>query len=68
MKATFDKAADAAYIYFKSPLGKGEVKRTIAFEENVLLDFDKDNKLIGIEILNASKVIPKRGISELASA
>lgn len=57
MKATYDKEADAAYIYLKEKIGKGEIKNTISMNENIILDFDKDHKLIGIEILSASKVI-----------
>jgi len=67
MEVEFDKEADAAYIYFKSGLGKGEVKRTVSLDGNINLDFDSDDKLVGIEILNASKVVPKKGLVELAS-
>ena len=72
MKVTYDKEADAAYIYMKDKIGKGEVKSTISMNENALagrcpqtpsfrflLDFDANKKLIGIEILCASTVVPK---------
>jgi len=64
MKLKYDKEADAAYIYLKGNICAGEVKKTISTSENINLDFDKEQKLIGIEILNASKVMPKRIISE----
>ena len=68
MKATYDKEADAAYIYLKENIGKGEIKSTISMNENIILDFDKDKKLIGIEILSASKIIPTSSISTLQAA
>jgi uncharacterized protein YuzE len=58
MKITYDKEADAAYIYLKK-ISPGEVKETIELKENIVLDFDSEKKLIGIEILSASKVVPK---------
>lgn len=33
--------------------------RTVKLDKNVILDFYKKNKLIGIEILNASKTVPE---------
>jgi uncharacterized protein YuzE len=58
MKVTYDKEADAAYIYLKK-ISPGEVKETIELKENIVLDFNSERKLIGIEILSASKVVPK---------
>ena len=57
MKITLDKEADAAYIYFKE-ISDGEVANTISLNESVNIDFDKDGKTIGIEILDASKNLP----------
>ncbi len=67
MKVQYDKEADAAYIYVKGGISKGEVKRTISMNENIILDFDADNKLVGIEILSASRVVPKEAIGSLQS-
>ena len=61
---TFDKEADAAYIYIKDKIGKGEVKKTISLNDDIIIDFDKNEKLIGVEILNASHVLSKNVISE----
>ena len=60
MKLEYDKDVDAAYIYLKYPLKMGEAKKTIALNDNIIIDFDKNNKLIGMEVLNASKVLAKR--------
>lgn len=51
MKVTYDKEADALYLKIsaKKPDGVIEIK------EGVNLDVSKDDKIIGIEILNASK-------------
>jgi len=65
MKFEYDKAVDAAYIYLKYPIKEGEAKKTIALNDNIILDFDKDRKLIGIEILNASKVMNKKALAEI---
>ena len=68
MKATYDKDSDAAYIYLKGGIKKGEVKSTISMNDNIILDFDEDKKLIGIEILSASSVIPKKAVDVMESA
>ncbi|MBI2075989.1 MAG: DUF2283 domain-containing protein [Candidatus Aenigmarchaeota archaeon] len=66
MRMTFDKEVDAAYIYLKEKIGKGEVKSTIALNDDIILDFDEDKRLIGIEILSASKVIPQKVVAEIS--
>jgi uncharacterized protein YuzE len=60
MKMTYDRGADAAYIYVKDSIAAGEVAKTIALDRNINLDFDKNEKLLGIEILSASKVLPEK--------
>jgi len=50
MKVTYDERADAVYIAFgKGPATVQEVA------EGVALDWDSEGKLLGIEILDASK-------------
>ena len=63
MKITYDKEANAAYISLKD-INAGEVKRTVELKEDIMLDFDKQGKLIGIEILNASKIMNKEVLAE----
>ncbi len=67
MRMTYDKEADAAYIYLKR-IVPGEVKETIELNENIILDFNSQKKLIGIEILSASKVMPKDAVSSMQTA
>ena len=51
MKITYDKFADAVYISLK----KGKVFSTKEIGDNFIADFDAENKIIGLEILDASK-------------
>ena len=57
MKITFDKEADAAYLYFKE-ISEGEVEKTISLNESINIDLDKEGRTLGIEILDASKNLP----------
>ena len=47
MKMTYDKEADALYIR----LSDKKVAESEETEKNVVLDFDSDNNIVGIEIL-----------------
>ena len=48
----YDEKADAAYIR----VNRGKVADSIEAEKNIIVDLDKNKKLIGIEILNFSKM------------
>lgn len=62
MKFEYDKDVDAAYIYLEDTIGNGEVDKTIELNNNIIIDFDKKGKLIGIEILDASKVLNQKSL------
>lgn len=47
---TYDPEADAAYIY----VGKGKIVETAEVGPSIL-DFDAEGRVIGIEVLDASK-------------
>ncbi len=64
MRLEYDKEVDAAYIYLEYPTQEGEAKRTIQLNDDIVLDFDGKNKLIGVEILNASKILKKEVLHE----
>ena len=64
MKLEYDKEVDAAYLYLEHPIKDGEVKKTIELNENIIIDFDEKGKLLGMEILNASKVMNKKVLVE----
>ena len=65
MKIEYDKESDAAYIYLVENIGKGEAVKTIELNQNIILDFDKQGKLLGIEVLNASKTLNKESIPQI---
>lgn len=55
MKLRYDKKEDALYIRFNSQryFESDEVR------DGVIFDYDKKGKIVGIEILDASKILPK---------
>jgi uncharacterized protein YuzE len=54
MKITYDRLADAMYIAFAdSPVHESEEKGL-----DVIVDYDRDHHIVGIEILNVSKRQP----------
>ena len=55
MKITYDKIADAMYIY----LNKTKVFKTVKITDRILVDVDKKGKVLGIEILDASHQIER---------
>ena len=61
MKITYDKKIDAMYLQFQ----KGSFSRNKEVEEGIILDIGKGNKILGIEILNASKRIKPKNIDYL---
>lgn len=59
MKVEYDKEADAAYIYIDE-IKAGEAKKTKQVDDNIIADFDDKGRLLGIEVLNASKILKKK--------
>lgn len=66
IKLTYDKQADAAYIYLinKKEVVPGWVKKTYLCDPKEIdgminLDFDLRGRLGGIEVLDASKKLPQ---------
>lgn len=59
MKIEYDKIADALYIY----LNKGKVVKTVKMQNRLIVDVAKNGKIIGLEVLGASKQIPKAQIT-----
>lgn len=53
-KIEYDKTVDALYIYASS----GKVHKTVKLSNRVLFDVDKKGKIVGIELLEASKPWP----------
>ncbi len=63
MDIKFNQRADALYIQFQP--AEDKVKETIKLRDGLLVDISKDNKLFGIEILDASKRIPSKELSHV---
>jgi len=62
MKFTYDNKADAAFIQLVDRIDFGEAVRSDACDvdlsrSSILLSFDADDRLLGIEILGASRLL-----------
>ncbi len=60
MKITFDKKADAMYIYLRNK----KVFKTRQVTDDTIVDLDRDGNIIGIELLCISK---RMSVEKLAS-
>jgi uncharacterized protein YuzE len=68
MRITFDRAANAAYIYL-IPMEPGAAVKTEGIAPPHIkgmfnLDFNKNGRLIGIEILGATQVLPSEVLEQ----
>ena len=54
MKITYDSKADAMYIKLKD----AKIFKTKEIDSNTIIDYDKDNDVIGIEILFVKERLP----------
>ena len=61
MKVTYDPTADAMYIYFTE---KKKSTRTEEVSDDFLVDY-AGKEMIGIEILDASKKLPKENLQTI---
>lgn len=52
MRITYDPSVDAMYIYLTEKLKEPAAREV---DEDIVLDFDADERLVGIEVLDASK-------------
>ncbi len=57
MKITYDKKANAMYMYFQK--GK-KIARTVELADLLIADLDKLGKVIGIEVLCASRQLMRK--------
>lgn len=61
MKIRYDKDADALYIKF----AKSKYTESDEIAEGVIVDYNKSNKVIGIEFLHASKTFFKDALKTI---
>jgi uncharacterized protein YuzE len=62
MKITYDADADAAYVYLVDSIPTGGVAQTRSAmleldRAFIAFDFDADGKILGLEILGASRIL-----------
>ena len=60
---TYDPEADAAFVYLADRIGPGEAPRSLMCdleiqEGAVILLLDDDGRVLGIELLGASRLLP----------
>lgn len=53
MKIEYSKTADALYVYFREV----EAARSVDIQEGVVVDFDVQGQIVGIEILDVSSIL-----------
>lgn len=58
MKMEYDPVRDLLYIWFRVPGTKAA--RTETVEPGLYADFDRDGKLLGLEVLDASDVLQQK--------
>jgi uncharacterized protein YuzE len=61
VEVTYDEEADAAYIYVRDPNARKGTVQSLSVADApgmIVLDFDTDGCLFGVEVLDASKLLP----------
>jgi uncharacterized protein YuzE len=64
LRTKYDEEADAAYIYVDEA---GKVDKTLQLGDGIMVDIDRQKKIVGIEILNAKSKIHIPGLSKVVS-
>lgn len=67
MRVTYDATVDAAYIRLKDDAPGGSVVQHVVeapeSQGEIILDFDRDGRLLGIEVLGATRGLPPELLS-----
>lgn len=61
MKVHFDEAADAVYLR----LATSKIVESEEVQPGIVLDFDENNQVVGIEILGVKKRIPLASLKQM---
>ncbi|MAH07866.1 DUF2283 domain-containing protein [Candidatus Pacearchaeota archaeon] len=61
MKIRYDKDADAMYLKF----GEGDYVESKEIEEGVVIDFDENGKIIGMEVLDVSEKMSEGAFTDM---
>jgi len=59
---TYDAEVDAAYIRFSSL----RVRESEEVAQGIVLDYDEDGRIVGMEVLNARKHLPNDMLTQAA--
>lgn len=64
MEVVYDRSVDAAYLYLVTVIDNGQIKKSYSCDTKVVngqitMGFDSLGRLLGIEILNASRFLPE---------
>lgn len=62
MEIRYDPEADAMYIKFR----EGEYEISEEIREGIIIDFDKNNEILGIEILDAKERLSPSSVAEMS--
>lgn len=70
MEGTYDKAADAVYLRLVESIGAGGSKRQAVVEAEglkamMVLDFDANDRILGIEIIGARRSLTQEILDSL---
>jgi uncharacterized protein YuzE len=63
MKINFDSEADAVRIKFQPEDSEYKISKEV--DEGIIIDLDKDNKIMAIEILDVSEKIPEKDLRDI---
>ncbi len=71
MRVTYDASVDAAYIFLVDVIGPGEASKTYCCDPQevngqINLDFDSAGRLIGVEVLDASRFLSPELLEQAA--
>ena len=64
MKIRYDPEADILYILIK----EGSIKNTIEIDDDLFIEYDENNNIVGIEIWQARKNVLKELMEYIKSA
>ncbi|HEY4497775.1 MAG TPA: DUF2283 domain-containing protein [Candidatus Paceibacterota bacterium] len=59
---TYDKQADALYIY----LGAGRIKKTLRAGKNILVDMGDKDRVLGVEFYKISRSVPEKKLHSVS--
>lgn len=67
MRITYDPSADMGYVRLVEPMEPGSVERSVVIEHgelhgDVVIDLDREGRIVGLEIFQAGKQLPRAAL------